>query len=70
MDVQKQTSGSQTRDSRYGVDVERARIEHVIAALELLRDGGTRRRGRPPKWLVAARGRLGDESPGAPPEDR
>ena len=40
---------------------ERARIEHAIVALELLRDGGKRRRGRPPKWLVAARARLGGE---------
>ena len=41
-------------------DAERAQIEHAIVALELLRDGGKRRRRRPPKWLVAARARLGD----------
>jgi hypothetical protein len=41
---------------------ERARIEDAILALELLREGaGKRRRGRPPKWLVEARRRLGSE---------
>jgi len=39
---------------------ERARIEHTILALETLADGSRKRRGRPTKWVVEARRRLGD----------
>jgi hypothetical protein len=34
---------------------ERARIDESILALESLAAGSAPRRGRPPKWIVAAR---------------
>ena len=51
MDVQKM---------RQALYEERARIEHAILVLEMLADGSRKRRGRPPKWVVEVRRRLGD----------
>jgi len=42
---------------------ERDLVEAAILNLERLRTSGTKRRGRPPKWLQAARGRQDKDAP-------
>jgi hypothetical protein len=45
---------------------EREQIEEAIMTLERLAQGRTKRRGRPPLWLVEARKRTPATKPAAP----
>ena len=49
---------------------ERDLVEDVILRLERFRSGGGKRRGRPPKWLQAARARQGNDTEPKPNKDK
>lgn len=43
---------------------ERSRLEEAIAVLERLASGGSKRRGRPPKWMAEAGRAVTAHAPG------